>query len=76
LGRGGALETVIDGETGVLVPDATVDAFAAVLERFGRLRFDPVRARINAERFSRPHHVDAMRAVIAETLAAAPGQRW
>ena len=76
LGRGGALETVIDGETGVVVPDATVDAFAAGLERFGGLRFDPMHARANAERFSRAHHMDGMRAVIAETLAAPPGHRW
>jgi glycosyltransferase involved in cell wall biosynthesis len=76
LGRGGALETVIDGETGVLVPEPTVESFAAGLERVTRLRFDPARLRANAERFSRERHVEQMTAVIAETLAAPPGYRW
>jgi glycosyltransferase involved in cell wall biosynthesis len=76
LGRGGALETVIDGETGVLVPDTTPEAFAAGLERAARLRFDSARIRANAERFSRQRHVQRMTEVIEETLAAPPGQRW
>ena len=76
LGRGGVLETVIDGETGVLVPEATVDAFVGGLERLGRLRFDPARLRANAERFSRTRHIEQMTAVIAETVAAPAGYRW
>jgi glycosyltransferase involved in cell wall biosynthesis len=76
LGRGGVLETVIDGETGVLVPEPTVDAFAAGLERFARTRFDAARIRANAERFARERHVEQMTAVIAETLAAPAEHRW
>jgi glycosyltransferase involved in cell wall biosynthesis len=76
LGRGGALETVIDGDTGVLVPEPTVDAFAAALQRVTRIQFDPARIRANAERFSRERHVQQMTAVIEETLAAPPGHRW
>ncbi len=33
LGRGGALETVKDGETGVLFAEPTVESLAAALER-------------------------------------------
>jgi glycosyltransferase involved in cell wall biosynthesis len=76
LGRGGVLETVIDGETGVLVPEPTVDAFAAGLERAARTRFDRARLRANAERFSRDRHLEQMRAVIEDTLAAPAGHRW
>jgi glycosyltransferase involved in cell wall biosynthesis len=76
LGRGGVLETVIDGETGVLVPEPTVQAFAAGLERLARTPFDAARIRANAERFSRERHVEQMSAAIAETLAAPPGHRW
>jgi glycosyltransferase involved in cell wall biosynthesis len=76
LARGGALETVIDGDTGVLVPDPTVEAFAAGLERATRLRFDSARIRAHAERFSRGRHLAQMATVIDETLAAPPGQRW
>ncbi len=76
LGRGGVLETVIDGETGVLVPEPTVDAFAAGLERLARTHFDPLRIRANAERFARERHIEQMRAAISETLAAPAGHRW
>jgi glycosyltransferase involved in cell wall biosynthesis len=76
LGRGGALETVIDGETGVLVPEPTAEAFAAGLERAARTRFDAARIRANAERFSRERHLERMQAVIQDTLAAPAGHRW
>ena len=39
LGRGGALETVIDGVTGVLVPDARSDSWAAALDRVEKVKF-------------------------------------
>jgi glycosyltransferase involved in cell wall biosynthesis len=76
LGRGGSLETVIDGETGILVPEPTADAFAAALNRAARTRFDRGRLRANAERFSRERHLRRMQDVIEETLAAPAGQRW
>lgn len=34
LGRGGALDTVLDGQTGVLYRDCTVDGLLAAIERF------------------------------------------
>jgi glycosyltransferase involved in cell wall biosynthesis len=76
LARGGALETVAEGETGVLVPEATAEAFAAALDRVARTSFDPARLRTQALRFSRERHLADMRAVIDDTLAAPPGQRW
>jgi glycosyltransferase involved in cell wall biosynthesis len=76
LGRGGAVETIIDGETGVLVQDASVESFAAGLERLARLRFEPDRLRANAERFSRERHVEQMQTVICETVSTPIGQRW
>jgi hypothetical protein len=84
LGRGGALETVIDGETGVLYgagathasPLQEVDALAAALGRVARLDFDRGRIRAHAEQFSRDRHEHAMRAVIDETIAAPAGARW
>jgi glycosyltransferase involved in cell wall biosynthesis len=76
LARGGALETVVDGETGVLVGQATADGFAAALERLSRTSFDAGRLRTHALRFSRERHLAHMKAVIDETLAAPAGQRW
>ena len=49
---GGALETVIDGETGRLVNVNDVDSFTRAIEEIDRLDFDPARAVRNAERFS------------------------
>lgn len=53
-GVGGATETVIDGETGVLVPPDDVDAFTEAIRETDFDRFDPARLRENAERFSVP----------------------
>jgi glycosyltransferase involved in cell wall biosynthesis len=49
---GGALETVLDGQTGRLARVDDVDAFARAIEGIDRLDFDPARAVENAERFS------------------------
>jgi glycosyltransferase involved in cell wall biosynthesis len=76
LARGGALETVIDGDTGVLFGEPTVEAMAAALERVSTQTFDAARIRAHAERFSRERHVEHMRAVIADTMAAPAGTRW
>ncbi|GAC1654532.1 MAG: glycosyltransferase family 4 protein [Gemmatimonadaceae bacterium] len=50
---GGAQETVVDGETGVLVPQQTVAAFAEALRETDFDRYDPYRIRKNATRFSK-----------------------
>ena len=76
LGRGGALETVIDGENGVLFAEATADALAAALERTARMRFDAATIARSAERFSHDRHITRMQEVIGETIAAPPGTRW
>jgi glycosyltransferase involved in cell wall biosynthesis len=49
---GGVLETVVDGETGLLAAPGDVSAFAAAIEALDRLDFDPRRAVANADRFS------------------------
>jgi len=74
--RGGALETVIPGETGILFDEPVPGALAAALEQVSTWRFDPDRLRANAVRFSREHHEDAMRAVIEDTLERPAGTTW
>jgi glycosyltransferase involved in cell wall biosynthesis len=76
LGRGGALETVIDGETGVLFLEPTSASMADALERVGRLHVDATRLHCHASQFSRERHVAGLRAVIDETTAAPAGTRW
>ena len=49
---GGALETVIDGETGLLARLDDVDDFVRAIKRLEQLELDPARATANAERFS------------------------
>jgi glycosyltransferase involved in cell wall biosynthesis len=49
---GGALETVLDGETGRLARLDDVDSFAEAIESIDELDFDPARAVRHAERFS------------------------
>jgi glycosyltransferase involved in cell wall biosynthesis len=53
--RGGALETVIDGKTGILFHDQTAEALSAAVERLesGRDRFVPEALQAFAARFQR-----------------------
>jgi glycosyltransferase involved in cell wall biosynthesis len=76
LGRGGVLDTVRDGETGVLVSEPTADALAAGLRRAAATSWDSARIRANAERFSRDVFRQRISTMIDETLAAPVGQRW
>ena len=64
---GGALETVIDGVTGMLVTVDDVEAFRAAIERIDTLGLEPVRAVENARRFS----VEVFQQRIAAQAAAA-----
>ncbi len=66
---GGALETVVDGETGVLVPPGDVAALAAVLGDEQLTRFDPARAVANAQRFSVAAFGTQIRRHVAAALA-------
>jgi glycosyltransferase involved in cell wall biosynthesis len=68
LGRGGALETVIAGETGFLVEEPTAEAFAAAIARACDHRFDAVAIRRHAERFSRARFGDEIEHLVRETM--------
>ncbi|MEP6783919.1 MAG: glycosyltransferase [Acidobacteriota bacterium] len=76
LGRGGALDTVVDGETGVLFGDPTVDSLAAALGRAASIPWDASRIRAQAERFSRARFVTEIQHIVNDTLSAPAGQRW
>lgn len=52
-GRGGATETVIDGVTGVLFSEQTVDSVVEAMVKLEQNSFDPATCRRNAERFDR-----------------------
>ena len=69
LGRGGALETVIPGETGVLVDELSAAAFADAIAVTLDRQFDPAVIRRHAERFGRQRFADDIATVIDETAA-------
>ncbi|MGQ9792223.1 MAG: glycosyltransferase [Anaerolineae bacterium] len=48
---GGALDTVIDGETGVLFPEQTVESLVEAVHRLDAMRFDPAHLHRHAQRF-------------------------
>ena len=70
LNQGGARETVIDGQTGILVEQPTADAFAEAVSRAVRTPFDRDAARANALRFSRPRFMAAFTTAVADAIAA------
>lgn len=76
LGRAGALDTVIDGATGVLVPDDGEGALAEGLNRVLSHSWDRERIRRHAEGFSRDRFAREMTTAIEQTMAMPPGYRW
>jgi glycosyltransferase involved in cell wall biosynthesis len=76
LGRGGALDTVIDGETGVLFSDTTVESLSDGMKRAAAITWDAGRIRRHAEQFSRTRFVRDIERVVDETMAAPASQRW
>jgi glycosyltransferase involved in cell wall biosynthesis len=75
LGRGGALETVIDGVTGLLV-EPGADALADGLRRAAGIEWNANAIRDHAVRFSRERFVREIQDTIEDTMNAPPGQRW
>jgi glycosyltransferase involved in cell wall biosynthesis len=63
-GRGGALETVIDGKTGVLFEEQTVDAMVDAIGRLDDSTFDPEALRSHAESFAAKKFVTVLRQVV------------
>jgi glycosyltransferase involved in cell wall biosynthesis len=70
LARGGALETVVHGETGVLVDRPTAEAFARAIADAADHRFDSSVIRRHAERFGRARFHHELDAAIEDSLAA------
>jgi glycosyltransferase involved in cell wall biosynthesis len=63
-GVGGALETVIDGETGILVASQDVRSFAEGIARCESLKFEPERLREHALSFSQDSFIGKLRNVV------------
>jgi glycosyltransferase involved in cell wall biosynthesis len=53
-GSGGALDTIIEDQTGLFFREPTADALADAVRRMETMRFDPTLLRAHAERFAVP----------------------
>jgi len=67
-GRGGASETVVSGETGLLFADLSASGLGAALDNFRGMKFNKTNLRANAMNFSR--------AVFKQKLASYFEQKW
>ncbi len=68
-GAGGALDTVIDGETGVFFNAPTIASLIEAVQRFNQVNFDPATIRANAECFSTEVFRDKLTQFIEEKYA-------
>jgi glycosyltransferase involved in cell wall biosynthesis len=64
--RGGALETLVEGKTGLFFHAQDAQALADAILRFETLRFDGAAIRRHAERFSKDRFVARMRELVLE----------
>jgi glycosyltransferase involved in cell wall biosynthesis len=75
LGRGGVLDTVIDGETGVLFREDNEASLTDALRRAAAHSWDAAGIRRHAERFSGDRFAREIMTIIDEVMAAPAGQR-
>jgi glycosyltransferase involved in cell wall biosynthesis len=69
-GRGGALETVRDGETGVFFADQTPEALGEAVARCASKRWNSAAIRSWALEFGPDRFIDGMETVIARTVSS------
>jgi glycosyltransferase involved in cell wall biosynthesis len=61
---GGALETILDGRTGIFFDRQETDDLDAAILRFEQMRFNPEVIRKNAMRFDKSFFADKINAAI------------
>ncbi len=74
-GKGGVLETVKDGVTGILFEEQTADALAAAVRKAGKTSFSPNTLRANALRFDRKLFKERLKDYIEKAIAEFYGAR-
>jgi glycosyltransferase involved in cell wall biosynthesis len=66
--KGGALDIVQDGESGVLFTDQTVDSLVAAIKRFETLSFNHARLQQKAQRFDRGLFLTKMKKIVNDAI--------
>ena len=66
---GGALDTQIDGVTGVLFPQPTVESLCAAVERADGIDFDPEGIRRHAQKFDTCAFEARITAILSDLLS-------
>lgn len=69
---GGALDSVVEGETGTLFHDVSTEALVETLLRFDGGRYDPVAIRRHAEQFDITVFRHKLMSFVSQTLALRP----
>jgi len=68
-GAGGALDSIVEGETGTFFREATPESLAQAVLSFDADRVDALACRANAERFSVPRFRQALHAKLTHVVA-------
>ncbi|MCQ2390808.1 MAG: glycosyltransferase [Kiritimatiellae bacterium] len=63
-GAGGALETVVDGKTGLFFQEQTVESLCRAMENFEAREWDGRACQLHAKKFSEEHFVAGMKEVL------------
>ncbi len=72
---GGALETVVEGETGVFFDEATPESLANALRHFDSSRFDAQRLRAHAQQFAPERFIARLREIVERAHGEATSSR-
>lgn len=69
--RGGALETIVERETGAFFDEETAASLAGALRTFDAAAYDPQRLRAHAQRFAPPQFIEKLRAIVSDQRRSA-----
>lgn len=68
LGLGGALETVINGKTGILFTSQTVDSLINAMKKLGLKKINPLECKQNAKRFNKENFISNFKQAVASLV--------
>ena len=69
-GKGGSLETVSEGKSGLFFEQQTAEALIQAVETFEKMTFDPKVIREHAERFSKERFREEFKKTVLENYSA------